>query len=79
MVKQILSFIRWQFSRWTWADYLWMTGAFMIGAGYNGNQTVFLIGVIIAASMIFGAVIKSQWQSWKRERQDLLNTIKNEQ
>lgn len=79
MVKQIFAFLRWQFSRWTWADYLWMTGAFMIGAGYNGNQTVFIVGVVIAMSMVFGALIKAQWQSWKRERQELLDTIKNEQ
>lgn len=78
MVDQILAFLRWQFSRFRWYDYGWMSGSLMLGLGYNHNETLFILGLLILFFTILGALISIQWNCWKRERKNLLDTIKSE-
>lgn len=77
MVKKIWAFIRWNFSRMKWHDYAWILGCGMVGAGWETEGAVFYGGVLIMLSIIFGGLIKLQWDRWKAEREDLFETIKD--
>ena len=77
MVKQILSFLRWQFSKLEWHDYVWFLGAGMIGAGWESKGLLFYAGLLIVWFMIVGGLVKMQWQRWKVERKELLETIRD--
>lgn len=76
-IREVLSFIKWQIRQWKWHDYLWFTACGMIGADFADKGNVFFAGVFIALVMMLGTMFKWQWDSWKREREDLLKTIKD--
>lgn len=77
MVKQVLSFIRWQFLRIKWHDYLWTAAVLMTVVGWNENGVLVIVGLSTMIAMMFGFLFKVQWQRWKSERKDLFNSIKN--
>lgn len=77
MVKQIFAFLRWQFARFKWHDYVWFLGSGMIGAGWETKGALFYSGVFMLLCLAFGAMVKSQWRSWKEERKELFETIKD--
>ena len=77
MVKQILSFLRWQLARFKWDDYLWFIGCGMVGWGFSKNDLVMYLGIAIITGILLSSMIKSQWQRWKEERKELLETIKD--
>lgn len=75
-MTEILNFIKWQVRQWKWHDYLWMSACFMISFDFTEKGVIFSVGITLAAIMVIGALIKWQWNAWKREREDLLKTIK---
>lgn len=78
-MKEIFNFILWQLKKWKWTDYLWFTGCGMMGIGWQGNEYVFIVGTTIVLIMMFGALISMQWERYKRDRNQLFDTIKNSQ
>ncbi len=75
-ILEIKDFLKWQVRRWTWDDYAWMFAAFCIGAGFADRGTIFYLGVGIILLMMIFTLVNWQWSSWKRERAELLKTIK---
>lgn len=76
-MKNIISFIKWQFSKYKPIDYLWFLAAALIGAGINSLNVLFHIGMAMFLLLSIVALVKMQWQSWKEERRNLLNSIKD--
>ncbi len=76
-VGEIFDFIKWQIRKWKWHDYLWMSACFMVSFDFEKKGTVFMTGMSIALVMFFGMLVKWQWESWKRERMELLKSIKD--
>jgi hypothetical protein len=76
-MKQVLAFIRWNFSNLKWHDYLWMISCGMVGAGWNSEGLLFFSGLAIMLAMAIGGLITLQWRRWKMEREQLLDTIKD--
>ncbi len=76
-LKEILSFLKWQIRQWKWHDYLWFAACFMVSFDFENKGTVFVIGITIAVIMILSTLTKWQWNNWKREREELLKTIKD--
>jgi hypothetical protein len=75
--KEVFDFIKWQVRKWRWHDYLWMSACFMVSFDFEKKGTVFMIGMSIGLIMFLGMLVKWQWDSWKRERNDLLQSIKD--
>jgi hypothetical protein len=77
MVKQIFSFVRWQVARFTWSDYLWFLACGMVGFGWEQKGLVFFLGMFLIFVILFSSLVGSQWERWKEERKQLLETIKD--
>lgn len=78
-MKEVFNFIRWQFKKWKWSDYVWFLACGMVGAGAAEQTIIFYIGLSVAMAMAFGFLIKIQWESYKRDRNKLFDTIKDSQ
>jgi len=77
-MTNVWHFIKWQVSKWTLTDYLWFLACGLIGGGLEKRETVFYAGVTLAMIMVMYGLLKIQWDQWKRERKDLLETIKGD-
>lgn len=75
-LKEVFDFVKWQIRKWKWHDYLWMSACFMVSFDFEKKGTMFMTGMSLALVMFFGMLVKWQWDSWKRERRELLETIK---
>jgi len=76
-LREVKDFLKWQVRRWEWQDYVWMIAFFCIGAGAADRNTVFYLGVFVVMLMMIYNLFKWQWDTWRRERKELLETIKD--
>lgn len=77
MVKQIFSFIKWQIRRWNFEDYLWSLGFVLLSVGFIVDQRIAIVGSFIICGILFKMLVCGQWDKWKEERKQLLETIKD--
>lgn len=87
-MKEVWYFLKWKWSKYTFTDKCWFIGAFFIGsATYDmyfhpeqGTPWQAVVGFglwfTILLKWMFVDTIKEQWQRYKKEKAELLNTIK---
>ncbi len=84
-MKEIFKFISWQWNQWESWQKVWICSSAFVGAAIGAPQpyayylgiipTVIVLGYMIKWVVWDGA--KAQWQKYQKEKQDLLETIKN--
>lgn len=83
-MKEFWLFAKWQWAKWETWQKLWILGMFFLGAGSSAEPPVsmYLLAVPMA---IFGGYMakwffwdgpRSAWQSYKKEKAELFQTIK---
>lgn len=84
-MKEILNFIRWQWQKFERWQKLWIIGCVFFGAGMTAPDSVrnYLIAVPIAIFFIYTfkwwiwEPTIASWESYKKEKAQLFDTIKD--
>lgn len=82
---KLFQFVKWQWNKWkTWQKFF-MAGAFIVGVGVGAPEPYDVWLVTIGCVLIYGwafkwmvwDTFKSSYNQFLKERQGLLDTIKN--
>lgn len=87
-MKEVWYFLKWKWAKYSFADKLWFGGAFLMGSAtydmYVHPQDPIPLRAYIGLGLWFCILLKwfivdttkEQWAKYKKEKADLLNTIK---
>lgn len=84
-MKELLDFIKWQWSRWEFWQKCYIVGAFFAGAGVFAPRPYdfYLLGIPMIVLFVWCGKwmvwdqVKSSWDKYQTEKQGLFPTIKD--
>ncbi len=84
-MKEVWSFLSWQWTKWELWQKCWIVSSAFFGASLVADAPYNLYLSVIPMIVVCGTMIKwviwdgskSQWERYQREKQELLDTIKN--
>ena len=86
MIKEILLFIKWQWRKWEFWQKCFIFGAFFFGMGLGLPQPYRTYGMAVPLIIFFVSTFKwwifdpmmESWRTYKKEKQNLFDTIKGD-